>query len=67
MVVHAFNPSAREAEAGRSLWIWAQPGLQSEFQANLDYTEKACLDKTKPNQTKPNLGLVLWLEQEWPL
>ena len=28
MVVHTFNPSAREAEAGGSLWVWGQPGLQ---------------------------------------
>jgi hypothetical protein len=32
-MVHAFNPSTREAEAGRFL-IRGQPGIQSEFQDN---------------------------------
>jgi hypothetical protein len=27
IVVHAFNPSTLEAEAGGSLWVWGQPGL----------------------------------------
>ena len=26
-VVHTFNPSTRETEAGRYLWIWGLPGL----------------------------------------
>ena len=32
MVAQAFNPSTQEAEAGRSLWVLAQPGLQGESQ-----------------------------------
>ena len=28
MVPHTFNPSTQEAEAGGSLWVWGQPGLQ---------------------------------------
>ena len=32
MVVHAFNPSTLEAEAGGSLKVQGQPYLQSEFQ-----------------------------------
>ena len=31
-VPQAFNPSTWEAEAGRSLWVWGLPGLQSELQ-----------------------------------
>ena len=31
-MVYAFNPSTRKAEADGSLWVWDQPGLQSEFQ-----------------------------------
>ena len=27
VLVHAFNPSTREAEAGESVWVWGQPGL----------------------------------------
>jgi hypothetical protein len=29
MEVHTFNPSTQEAEAGRSLWVGGQSGLQS--------------------------------------
>ena len=28
IVVHTFNPSTQEAEAGGSLWVRGQPGLQ---------------------------------------
>jgi hypothetical protein len=28
--MHSFNPSTQEAEAGWSLWVRGQPGLQSE-------------------------------------
>jgi hypothetical protein len=31
VVAHAFSSSIQEAEAGGSLWVWGQPGLQSEF------------------------------------
>jgi hypothetical protein len=27
------------------LWVWGQPGLQSEFQDSQGYTEKPCLEK----------------------
>jgi hypothetical protein len=83
VVVHAFNPSIWEAEAGgflslrpawstewvqqtwwctplvpalrkqrlEDLWVWGQPGLQSEFQGSWGYTEKPRLqNKTQhPN------------------
>jgi hypothetical protein len=38
-MVHAFNPSTWEAEAGGSLWIQDQPVLQSKFQDSQSYTE----------------------------
>jgi hypothetical protein len=44
VVVHAFNHSTWEAEAGGFL---SQPGLQSEFQGNQGYTEKPSPRKTK--------------------
>ena len=44
---HAFNPSTQEAEAGRSLWVPGQPGLQSELQDSQGYTEKPYLEKPK--------------------
>jgi hypothetical protein len=28
-------------------WVWGQPGLQSELQDSLGYTEKPCLKKQK--------------------
>jgi hypothetical protein len=43
MVVHAFNPSTREAEAG---------GVQSEFQYSQGNTEKPCLEKPKKKKKK---------------
>jgi hypothetical protein len=57
-VVHAFNPSTWEAEAGRFFLIWGQPGLQSKLQDSQGYTEKPCLEKNKQknpkNKTKKN-------------
>jgi hypothetical protein len=44
MVAHAFNPSTREAEAGRF--------LQSEFQDSQGYIEKPCLEKLKKKKKK---------------
>jgi hypothetical protein len=43
VVMHTFSPITWEAEAGRSLWVQSQPGLQSEFQNSQGYTEKPCL------------------------
>jgi hypothetical protein len=44
MVVHTFNLSTREGEAG-------QAGLQSKFQNKQGYTEKPCLEKPKAQTT----------------
>ena len=42
--MHAFNPSTQEAEAGGTLLVKGQPGLQRVFQNRLQsYTEKLCL------------------------
>ena len=46
VVAHTFNPSTQEAESV-DFWVQGQPGLQSEFQESLGYTEKPCLKKTK--------------------
>jgi hypothetical protein len=46
MVVHAFNPSTQEAEAGE--FLSSRPSWsQSEFQDSQGYTEKPCLGKKK--------------------
>ena len=42
-----------DGKAGRSLWIWSQPGLHGEFQDSQGYIMKACLKKTK-TKTKTN-------------
>jgi hypothetical protein len=49
VVVHTFNPSTWEAEAGGFL-VQGQSGLQSEFQDSQGYTEKHCLEKTTAKQ-----------------
>jgi hypothetical protein len=51
-VVHTFNSSTPEAEAGGSLWVQGQPGLQSEFQDSYNYIERPCLEKPDKQQTK---------------
>ena len=56
MVAYAFNPSTQEAE----LWVWSQPGLQSEFQDSQGYTEKPCLKKQTNKQTNK-----IYLVSEW--
>ena len=40
MVTHTFNPWTGEAEAGRSLWIWGQPGLQKSSRTFGYYSKK---------------------------
>jgi hypothetical protein len=45
MVTHSFNPSTREAEAGRFLSL--RPAWSTEFQDSQGYTEKPCLEKPK--------------------
>jgi hypothetical protein len=64
MVAHAFNPSTREAEAGRFLssrpawstkWAPGQPGLYRET-----LSQKAKQNKTKQNkQNKQNKNVLL--------
>jgi hypothetical protein len=56
VVVHTFNPSTREAEAGRFLEF--EPGLQSEFQEGQGYTEKPCLEKQKNPKTNKKLIII---------
>ena len=47
VMLHAFNPDTPEAEAGGSLCVPGQPGLQSRDSQG--YMEKRCLRKTKMN------------------
>jgi hypothetical protein len=45
MAVYAFNPNAREAEAGRSLWVQGQPAWSTKQIPGSQscYTKKSCL------------------------
>ena len=53
MVGHTFNFSTHDADAGRSLWVQGQPGLNSEFQDSQGYGERLCLkEKQKQNKAK---------------
>jgi hypothetical protein len=60
VVVHAFNPSTWEAEAG-DFWVQGQPGLQSEFQDSQGYTEKPCLEKQKQKTNKPKNQIYIYI------
>jgi hypothetical protein len=40
VIAHMFSLNPQEAEAGRSEWVWGQPGLHSEFQGNQGYVER---------------------------
>jgi hypothetical protein len=63
VVMHAFNPSTWEAEAGG--FLSSRPAcLQSEFQDSQDYTEKPCLEPPPPKKKNVyrDLGQVLRLK-----
>lgn len=49
IVPHAYNPSIQEAKARWWLWISSQSGLDSKYEACLDYTDKPCLQKNNNN------------------
>jgi hypothetical protein len=52
VVVHAFNPSTREAEAGG--FLSSRPAWSTEFQDSHVYAEKFCLKKQKKKKKKEN-------------
>ena len=51
MVVHAFKARTQETEAGISLWVHGQPGLQSS-RTDSKATQRNPISKTKQNKTK---------------
>ena len=59
VVMYAFIPYTGEAEAGRSLWVWGQPGLQRKFQGSKSYIEKYLLEKQK-TKTKQKYFLKIY-------
>lgn len=56
MVVYAFNPSTREAEAGRSLQVQDDPGLPSECQASQSDPVRLCLNPTLSFKSNIEMG-----------
>jgi hypothetical protein len=48
--MYTFNSITQEAEAGGSLGVQGQPGLQSEFQDSYGYTKKPSLEETTTNK-----------------
>ena len=50
VVVLAFNPSIQHSEAGGSLWVRGQSGLQSVFQDSQGYKDKPCLKRQNKKQ-----------------
>ena len=60
VVVHTFNPSTQEAEAGGSLGVRGQPGLQSEFQDSQGYIEKSSLEKPPPSKK-----VIIGIKHNW--
>ena len=59
MTTYTFNPSTQEAETGRSLWAWGQPGLQSKFQDSQSYTEKPCSKNKTIIKTKERKSIKI--------
>lgn len=59
MMVHIFNLSTGEAEAGRCQWVQRQPGLYRELQTTLkDLVSKGQKSKNKTKQKLSHLGLL---------
>lgn len=52
MVVHAFNPSTKEAQAGRSVWVWGQLILHSKFHDSQGYLVRCCFKATTTTTKK---------------
>lgn len=50
VVVHALNP-----RTGRQLWVWGQPGIQSEIQDSQSYVQRLYVKTTTIKPTKQKL------------
>lgn len=54
MVVHFFNPSIWEVEAGISLWVWGQPGIHSEIQTRKGHKVRKTKEGNRKFKKKQN-------------
>ena len=52
VVAHAFNPSTQEAEAGGSLWVRDQPGLQELVQGQAPKPQRNPVSKNEKKKKK---------------
>jgi hypothetical protein len=59
LVVLSFNPSTQEAEAGRSLWVQEQPGVQDEFQDSQEALHGKTNKKSMLDQGNGSFGKML--------
>jgi hypothetical protein len=57
VLVHASDQSTQEAEAGGSLQVWGQPGLQSKSRITRTITERNPV--SKQNKTKQGHGVSI--------
>lgn len=58
--VHAFNPSASGTEAGRSVWIWGQPGLLYTVSSRKARATQRNLSQKKQNQNQIKTTPTPW-------
>jgi hypothetical protein len=69
--VHTFNCNTQEAEAGEFLWVWGQPGLQSEIQNSQKPKVRPCLEnktriKNGRNWRDGSVDKTIFLKHEIP-
>jgi hypothetical protein len=64
VVAHTFNHGSLEVEAGRSLWVRGQTGLQNKFQESQDYMKKLWIkeqnNKNKQTNKQTNKQKCVW-------
>ena len=62
MVMHVFNPSTLEEEAGGCLWVWGQPCLQELVPGQAPKLQKNPLSKKQTNNNNKQNNEIATLE-----
>lgn len=62
MVVHTFNHSTLQVEVDRSLWVWGQIGLHSEFHASQDHRARHHVSKNSSNEKQKEEREMCWID-----